>query len=197
MQLGIIGAGRVSQAFARLLVANGHEVLLSNSGGPQTLGEVTTKLGPKARAVTVSEAASSGMVMLGVPWPKISESLRDLPPWNGRILIDATNPFISDTQLLDLGGQVSSEIVAALVPGARVVKAINNLPAERFDAGPLVGRGRRVAFVSGDDDEAKKQVGTLISSVGFAVIDLGSLSVGGLMQQAGGPLAGIDLVRIG
>ncbi len=57
MQLGIIGAGRVSQSFARLLVANGHEVLLSNSRGPQTLGEVTTKLGPKARAVTFNESA--------------------------------------------------------------------------------------------------------------------------------------------
>jgi predicted dinucleotide-binding enzyme len=195
MQVGLIGAGRVAQAFARHLIATGHEVLLSNSKGPESLHEVVARLGSKARAVTSFEAASAEMVMLGVPWLKLAEALHGLPAWGNRILIDATNQFVTATELADLHGRVSSEIVSALAPGARVVKALNNLFVERFDDGPGVAGGQRITFVSGNDADANEQVGTLLRGFGFAVINLGSLHVGGLMQQAGGPLAGLDLVK--
>ena len=85
-------------------------------------------------------------------------------------------------EIADLKGQVSSEIVQGLVPGARVVKALNNLRMSKFEAGPRVGQSRRIAFVSGDDSNAKQEVGSLIREFGFAVIDLGSLHDGGRMQ---------------
>jgi len=87
--------------------------------------------------------------------------------------------------------------VAALAPGARVVKALNNMTVPNLEADPVVNGASRVAFISADDDGAKKEVGTLLKALGYSVIDLGNLRDGGLIQQAGGPLAGRDLLERG
>jgi predicted dinucleotide-binding enzyme len=84
-----------------------------------------------------------------------------------------------------------------LAPGARIVKAFNSIVTARFNEGPVKDGGRRVIFVSGDHMEATAFVKELIESFGFAAIDLGSLVAGGHLQQAGGPLAGLDLVVFG
>lgn len=197
MQIGIIGAGRVATAFAKYLLAAGHTVLISNSRGPETLQDAVRNLGTGASAATIKDAAAAPIVALAVPWLKVEAALSGLPAWNSRILIDATNQFIGNGgQLAELDGRISSQYIADFAPGARVVKALNNLIVENFLNGPTVGGGKRITFISGDDDDAKKQVGDLLESFGFAVIDLGPLQRGGLMQQAGGPLAGPDLVKM-
>jgi 8-hydroxy-5-deazaflavin:NADPH oxidoreductase len=99
-------------------------------------------------------------------------------------------------QLADLKGRISSEIVAELAPGARVVKALNSIYMSRFSEGPKVGKGRRVLFVSGDDGVAKRAVAGLLKEFGFSTIDLGSLHEGGRAQQVGNDLAGPDPVEI-
>jgi 8-hydroxy-5-deazaflavin:NADPH oxidoreductase len=135
-----------------------------------------------------------------VPWDNIPETLGSLPRWKNQILIDATNPFHGNRGKFtpaSVGNLSTSQLVAGLAPGARVVKALNNLIVENFVADPVVDGARRVAFISGDDGEAKKKVKALIESFGFAVIDLGNLRDGGLFQQAGGPLAGRDLYQRG
>jgi 8-hydroxy-5-deazaflavin:NADPH oxidoreductase len=198
MHIGMIGAGTVSQSLARYLLPAGHTVLLSNSRGPESLSALVAELGPGVTAGTVKEAAHTPMVLLAVPWTQVPRALSGLPAWQGRILIDATNPLVKEgSQLLlaDLGGRGSSEMVAELAPGARVVKALNSLYATNFAAGPRLGEVRRVVFLSGDEESAKREVGALISELGFAVIDLGDLQTGGRMQQAGGPLAGLDLFQ--
>jgi predicted dinucleotide-binding enzyme len=122
--------------------------------------------------------------------------LRGLPEWKGRVLIDATNPFAETSPklvLADLGGIGASEIVAGFAPGARIVKAFNSIRMAHFNEGPVNGQGKRVIFVSGDDETSKRIVKDLIESFGFAAIDLGGLVTGGRIQQAGGPLAGLDL----
>ena len=126
--------------------------------------------------------------------------LRGLPDWNGRVLIDATNPFAEVSPklvLADLGGRGASEVVAALAPGARVVKALNSIVTARFSEGPVKNGGRRVIFVSGDHPEPVDFVKNLIESFGFVAVYLGDLTTGGRLQQAGGPLAGRDLVDFG
>ena len=123
-----------------------------------------------------------------------------LPAWNGRVLIDATNPFIEYSPklvLADLGGKGASEIVAGFAPGARVVKAFNSIVTARFNEGPVKNGGRRVIFLSGDHAEPKGFIKELIKSFGFEPIDLGGLVTGGRLQQAGGPLAGLDLTVFG
>lgn len=88
-------------------------------------------------------------------------------------------------------------MVAALAPGARIVKAFNSIITDRFNEGPAKNGGRRVIFVSGDESESKEFIKGLITSFGFEPIDLGGLVTGGRLQQAGGPLAGHDLVDFG
>jgi predicted dinucleotide-binding enzyme len=196
MKIGTLGAGEVAQAFAIHLLKAGHEVLLSNSRGPSSLTQLVSKLGKGARAVTMDEAAKAPIVVLAVPWPKVEAVLGQLPDWNGRILIDATNHFLPSMELADLKGRVSSEIVSELAPSARVVKALNTLYASNLARNPKVEKGRRVIFVSGDDGGAKGEVSGLLKGLGFAVIDLGSLSEGGRAQQVGNGLAGVDLVQV-
>jgi 8-hydroxy-5-deazaflavin:NADPH oxidoreductase len=199
MKFGTIGAGTVALAFAREALAAGHQVVLSCRHGPESLAGKVAELGDGASAATVEKAASLDYVLLAVPWPNVEDALRGLPTWN-RVLIDATNPFSEYSPkfvLADLGERGASEVVAALAPGARVVKAFNSIVTDRFNEGPAKNGGRRVIFVSGDDSEPKGFIKGLIKSFGFEPIDLGGLVTGGRLQQAGGPLAGRDLVDFG
>ena len=198
MKIGMIGAGAVSLAVARYALAVGHEVVISNRSGPDKLSQAIAKLGKGATAATVAAAARAEVVLLAVPWRSVPEALSGLPDWSGRILVDATNPFKETTPKLvldDLGDRGASEIVADLAPGARVVKAFNSITMTNFEAGPKRADARRAVLVSGDDEDAKTKIKQLITSFGFAVIDLGGLKTGGRLQQAGGPLAtGSDLL---
>jgi 8-hydroxy-5-deazaflavin:NADPH oxidoreductase len=200
MKFGTIGAGTVALAFARAVLATGHEVVLSSRSGPESLARKVAKLGHGAAAAMVEEAASRDYVLLAVPWPNVEEALLGLPAWNGRVLIDATNSFIEyspNLVLADLGGKGASEVVADLAPGARVVKAFNSIVTARFNEGPIKNGGRRVIFVSGDHPDPTEFVSSVIESFGFMPVYLGSLATGGRLQQAGGPLAGRDLVDFG
>ena len=197
MKIGMIGAGAVSKAVATYALGLGHEVIFTNSSGGVRLDDIARGLGDRASAGTLNDVAEADIILLAVPWLAIEDALPASIDWTGRVLIDATNPFIAfDPKLVlaDLGEKSASELVAGLVPGAHVIKAFNSVYMERFEAGPQVGDARRVLFVSGDDAGAKKTVSDLIQSFGFAVIDLGSLAAGGRMQQAGGPLGGPDIL---
>ena len=97
----------------------------------------------------------------------------------------------------DLGNLSTSQLVAALAPGARVVNAFNHMTVPNLEADRVVNGARRVAFVSADDDAAKKRFEILLKELAYSVIDLGDLRDGGLIQQAGGPLAGRDLLERG
>ena len=200
MKFGTIGAGTVALAFAREALTTGHEVVLSSRRGPESLASKVDELGRGASAATVEAAASLDYVLLAVPWPNVEDALRGLPAWNGRVLIDATNPFIEYSPklvLAELGGKGASEVVAVLAPGARVVKAFNSIVTAHFNEGPIKNGGRRVIFVSGDHPESTEFVRSVIESFGFVPVYLGGLATGGRLQQAGGPLAGRDLVEFG
>jgi predicted dinucleotide-binding enzyme len=194
--VGIIGAGRLGQALARTVRRAGRTVVIANSRGPESLTSVVDALGAGVTAGTTHDAARGSIVALAVPWASIHDALAGLS-WSGEIVIDATNAvLIPSLEPLPLGGLTSSEIVAQLVPGARVVKAANTFAADVLGADPRYVGGRRVMFVSGDDAEAKSAVGELFDAAGFFPIDIGDLAPGGAMQQAGGTLAGHNLVRI-
>jgi predicted dinucleotide-binding enzyme len=198
MTIGIIGSGAIGTAFARTLARAGIEATISNSRGPETLKELVRELGPSIKAGTRDEAARADIVLIAVNWTKLSAALEGLPDWNGRIVIDANNPIEPPLfKPFDLKGRVSSEVVADLVPGARVVKAFNHLRAEVLAADPQDSGGRRVLFYSGDDAAAKAEIAALIDRIGFTGIDLGSLAVGGkLAQFPGGPLPNQNLVKV-
>ena len=200
MEIGTIGAGDFAQAFAKRALKAGHKVKLSNSRGPESLREIVNRLGPGAMAATKEEAAACEIVLLAVPWDNVPETLASLPKWKNQILIDGTNPFHGKARnftLANVGNLSTSQLVAALAPGARVVKALNNMTVPNLEADPVANAARRVAFVSADDEGAKKQVQALLEGFGYSVIDIGNLRDGGLIQQAGGPLAGRNLLEQG
>jgi len=200
MEIGTIGAGDFAQAFAKRALTAGHKVKLSNSRGPESLREIINQLGPGAMAATTEEAAACEVVLLSVPWDNVPETLASLPKWKNQILIDGTNPFhgkAGNFTPANVGNLSTSQFVAALAPGARVVKALNTMIVPNLEADPIVNGARRVAFISADDHGAKKRVETLLESFGYSVIDLGNLRDGGLIQQAGGPLAGRNLLEQG
>jgi predicted dinucleotide-binding enzyme len=198
MNIGIVGAGGIGQAFAKHVARAGYEVIVSNSRGPESLKGLVAQLGPRAKAGTRFEAALADVVVLAVQWSHLRDATTDLPPWNGRILIDATNPvLLPDFRIADLGGRTSSEIVAALAPGARVVKVANTLLTALLGADPRQAGGRRVLFMSSDDASAKAQVTGILERVGFATVDLGGLVAGGKLQQfPGGPLPNLNLIKL-
>jgi hypothetical protein len=194
--IGVIGAGHAGQAFARVAQRAGRDVVIANSRGPQSLAAVAEALGTGVSAGTADEAAAALLVVIAVPWASVPEAVASLA-WDGKIVVDQTNAFLlPEMKLADLGGRSSSEIVAELVEGARVVKAANTLGAELLGGDPDEAGGRRVLFLSGDDGAAKAVVADLFEGAGFFPIDLGDLVTGGRMQQAGGPLAGVNLVRL-
>jgi hypothetical protein len=190
-RVGIIGAGRIGQPMAQIAHRAGRQVVIANSRGPQSLASVVQELGDGVSAGTVNDAAAADMVVLAVMWPDVPKAVEGLA-WNGRILIDPTNDFDPS----DLNGRTSSEVVADLVAPARVVKAANTLGAGLLSSDPHQAGGQRVIFLSGDDADAKSEVGALFEDVGFSVVDLGGLREGGQMQQVGAPLAGQNLIRL-
>jgi len=194
MKIGFIGAGTVAKTIAKHVLPLGHRVLISNSCGPGSLAAVVAELGSGAAAGTAQEAAEQDLVVLAAKWASAQAALFSVGDWTGRILVDATNRIASyqPVALGDISGRTSSEIVADLAPGAKVVKAFNTVPMSWIsDFSP--SKRKTALFVSGDDADAKKVVGDVIEEIGFCSLDLGSLAVGGRLQQLGGPLLGVNL----
>ena len=190
MRIGIIGSGNIGANAARLFVRAGHEVLLSNSRGGLGLDALVAELGEKAQAASIEEAARLGEVLLvAIPFGKF----RTLPAdaFKGKVVIDAGNYYPGrdgNFAELDRGETTSSELLAAHLKGARLVKGFNTIWFEHLrtqgDASlPL--EERRAIFIAGDDSEAKEAVARLIEEIGFAAVDTGFLREGGRRQQPG------------
>ena len=172
--------------------------ILSNSRGPESLTDLVADIGGPIRAGTRDEAAAQDLVLVAVPWSNLPAALRGLPDFRGRIVIDANNPIEPPTfRPADLHGRLSTEVFADYVPGARVVKAFNHLPAALLAEDPRTAGGRRVLFFAGSDAAAKAQVAGLIEKLGFYGIDLGQTNEGGgAISIPGGALAVQNLIRL-
>src|SRR4029077_8817176 len=199
MTIGIIGAGNIGQAIAKHLARAGIPASIANNRGQGSLSSVVQKLGAGITAAEMKVAARADIVFLAVPWSAYEDAVAGLPPWGGRIVIDAMNAGSVGPEGFrpaDLGGRPSSQVVADRLTGARVVKAFNTLPAPVLASDPHTNGGRRVLFVSGDDAPAKQEVAQLIDRLGFLAIDLGDFEMGRRLQQfPGGPLAGMNVVK--
>ena len=189
MTYSIIGSGLIGTAIARQFSRGGLDILIANRRGADSLGDLARELGPHVSPVPLAEALAADMVFLALPYDAIGEATGGVTDWRGRIVIDATNAidFPAFTPR-DLGGRPSTDIVAGSLKGARLVKAFNTLPAALLAKDPVKASGRRVLFVSGNDDVANTQVASLIQKLGFAPIMLGRIAEGGRLQQFGGPL---------
>lgn len=180
--IGLIGAGHIGGTLARIAVAAGLEVVVSNSRGPQTLVDLVTELGDAARAGTTQEAAAEGdVVVVSIPLHAYQEV--PVEPLAGKVVIDTNNYYPQrDGQIdeLDAGTTTSSELLQAHLPTSRVVKAFNHIRSDDLGSqgAPAGTEGRRALAIAGDDAEAKAVVATLVDRLGFDVVDAGSLADG-------------------
>lgn len=198
MKIGIIGSGNIGATAARLFARAGHEVAVSNSRGGEGLEPLVAELGGRGRATGIEEAARFGeVVLVAVPFGKY-ETL-PAEAFEGKVVIDAGNYYTQrDGQFaqLDEGHTTSSELVAAHLKGARLVKGFNTIWFEHLKQQgdtSLPVEERRAVFIAGDDEGAKRTVARLIEEIGFAAVDTGSLGEGGRRQQVGTPVYNKEL----
>ena len=177
--IGLIGSGHIGSQVARLAVATGYDVVLSNSRGPDTLAALVAELGPHARAATPAEAAAAGdVVVVTIPLGKYHTV--PVAPLAGKIVLDTNNYYPQrDGQIPELDSEsvTSSELLQAHLPGARVVKAFNHIYAAQLttDAKPAGTPNRRALVIAGDDAGAKRTVTELLDRFGFDTVDAGPL----------------------
>jgi len=178
--LGLIGSGYIGSTVARLALAAGYDVVLSNSRGPETLTDLVAELGQKARAATAEEAARAGdIVVVSIP----VKSFLEVPagPLAGKVVIDTGNYYPArDGQIaeLDSGALTTTELVARHLSGARVVKGFNNIYYQHLaELARPAGAGDRSAIViAGDDQDAKKSAAEFLDAIGYDTVDAGSLA---------------------
>lgn len=185
--LGLIGAGHIGSQLARLAVAHGDDVVISNSRGPETLAALVAELGPHARAATPVEAAKAGdLVVVTIPL-KAYETV-PVEPLAGKVVIDTMNYYPQrDGHIRELDDETTttSELLQAHLPDSKVVKAFNHIYAAQLttDGRPRGAKDRRALAIAGDDAEAKARVARLIDAFGFDVVDAGPLKEGWRIQR--------------
>lgn len=180
MKIGIIGAGFVGRAVGKLAVKAGHEVMLSNSRGPQTL--FSTGYGIGARVGTTEEAIAFGDVVV-VAIPLAAYASIPVAPLAGKIVIDANNYYFErdgHIAALDRLETTTSEMLAAHLPASRVVKAFNAVKMTdlEVDGRPAGAADRKALPLAGDDAEGKAVVAELYEAFGFDTVDAGPLAEG-------------------
>jgi predicted dinucleotide-binding enzyme len=180
MSYAIVGFGAVGQALARAFARKNIEVAIATRRPPEALAQQAQAIGPTVVPKTLQDAIRADTIFLAVRFEDHQEDAKALASWHGKTVIDVTNT------LEDLGGVPSSAVVAKALPGARFVKGFNHLAAERLAADPSVNGGRRVVFLSSDDEGAAAPVAALAEQLGFAPILLGKLDEGGALVQARG-----------
>jgi predicted dinucleotide-binding enzyme len=185
--IGLIGAGHIGSTVAKLAVDAGYDVVLSNSRGPETLSDLVSQLGERARAATADEAAEAGdLVVVTIPL----KSYREVPvePLRGKVVIDTNNYYPQrDGHIAELDDEstTTSELLQAHLPDSHVVKAFNNIYFEHLRelARPSGSPERSVLAIAGDDAEAKKRVTEVLDDLGYDAYDVGPLAEGWRFQR--------------
>ena len=196
MSYAIIGSGAIGGALAKQFARSKISTVITNRRGSASLEDASKVFGPSVSAAEIGAAVDAEVIILAIPFEAVAEVAKLRSDWSGKIVVDATNAIeFPAFKPQDLGGRPSSQVVAAQLKGAKVVKAFNTLPAAVLADDPRRSEGNRTIFVSGDHADANEHVTSLANSLGFASITLGRLEEGGLLQQFGGPLTVHSLIK--
>jgi predicted dinucleotide-binding enzyme len=180
--IGFIGSGNIGGTLARLLAEHGHDVVVSNSRGPETLADLVSEIGDHARAATAADAAEAGEIVV-VSIPFLAVDTVPAAPLAGKVVIDTNNYYFErdgHVPEIDDGNTTPSEVLQAHLPESHVVKLFNVI-----QAGHLATQGlpagtpeRRALPIAGDDAAAKVTVTALTDEIGYDVVDAGPLAEG-------------------
>jgi predicted dinucleotide-binding enzyme len=184
MSYAILGFGSVGQALARMFARKNIEVAVAGRRPPEALASQAKAIGSTVIPASLQDAIKSEILLLAIPLGGHRELAKAAASWQDKIVIDVTNAFGVPPE--ELGGLPSSVVISKALTGARLVKAFNHLPARKLAEDPNIKGGRRVIFLSSDDEKAAGQVAALVEQLGFAPVELGKLAEGGLLVQARG-----------
>jgi predicted dinucleotide-binding enzyme len=184
MSYAIIGFGEIGQTLAKAFARSGIDVSVATTRDPESFAADAAAIGPGIMPRTMTQAVEADIIFLAVRFQQHPDVAKALPSWPGKIIVDVTNAYgVPDHELR---GQPSAKVVAQAFTGGKLVKGFNHLVASVLDQDPAVHGGRRVVFLTSDDDAAAEEIGALAEKLGFAPIKLGGLSEGGLLVQAHG-----------
>lgn len=184
MNYAIIGFGPIGQALAKAFARNGLAVAVATTREPASFAAAAAAIGPDIMPTTLAEAVQADVLFLAVRFEAHPAVAQALPTWQGKTIVDVTNAY--GVPLEKLGGLPSAQVVAQAFAGGKLVKGFNHVGAAILGQAPAVQGGRRVVFLASDEDGAAAEIGALAEKLGFAPINLGRLSEGGLLVQAHG-----------
>ena len=185
--IGLIGAGNIGSQLARLSVANGYDVVISNSRGPETLRDLIEELGPRARATTATETAAAGdLVVVTIPLNQIDTL--PVAELAGKVVIDTNNYYPGrdgNIAALDEESTTTAELLQDRLSASSIVKAFNHIYAADLttDGQPAGSDNRRALVIAGDDTAASATVTALLDEFGFDTVNLGPLAEGWRIQR--------------
>ncbi|MGX5695554.1 NADPH-dependent F420 reductase [Agromyces soli] len=178
--LGIIGAGHIGSQVARAAIANGYEVVIANSRGPETLTDLVAELGPNARAAIAEEAAEAADVAV-VTVPFKAYPAVPVAPLAGKIVIDTNNYYWErdgHVPALDEGRDTVSGMLQEHLPESRVAKGFNHITAADIttEGKPAGAPGRRALATASDHTDASDFVAALYDQFGYDTVNVGPLA---------------------
>ena len=195
----IVGFGKIGKALGRAFAHKGIEVSVATTRKPESFASDAAAIGPEIIPTTLAEAVKADVIFLAVRFESHRDVAKALPDWQGKIIVDVTNAYGVPPEQLE--GLPAARFVAEAFPGGKLVKGFNHLGAAILERDPAVHGGRRVVFLASDDDGAATEIGALAGKLGFAPVELGALSEGGMLVQAHGNSWGKlifqDLVKFG
>jgi 8-hydroxy-5-deazaflavin:NADPH oxidoreductase len=196
MSYSIIGTGTVGRTLAGFFAKAGVKVTLANTRGPQAVEPIARQLGGKVAPASLDEALDADIIFFAVPFLNFKDVGSIKPDWTGKIVVDVTNASLGpqDIRHKVLQGRLSSEVNAEHVPGAKLVKAFNQLPMKVLSS-PVPTGGKRVVFISSNHEDASAKVAGLAKELGFAPIEVGKVGEGGRLIQARNALVFQDLIK--
>jgi predicted dinucleotide-binding enzyme len=180
----IIGFGKIGQALARAFARKNIEVSVATTRKPESFAPAAAAIGPEIIPTTLAEAVKADIIFLAVRFASHPDVAKVLPTWQGKTIVDVTNAYGVPAEQME--GLPSAQFVAQAFTGGKLVKGFNHLGAAILDQDPAVHGGKRVVFLASDDEGAATEISALAEKLGFAPIQLGGLSEGGLLVQARG-----------
>jgi predicted dinucleotide-binding enzyme len=178
----IIGFGNIGKALAKAFARNGIEVSVATTRNPESFASDAAAIGPEIVPTTLANAVNADVIFLAVRFESHPDVANALPTWQGKTIVDVTNAYGVPPE--KTGGQPSAKFIAQAFTGGKLVKGFNHLIAAILEQDPTVHGGKRVVFLASDDAGAAAEIGALAKNLGFAPIQLGGLSEGGLLVQA-------------
>jgi len=199
MSYAIIGFGQIGQALAKAFARKGIEVSVATTRTPGSFAADAAAIGPGIIPTTLAEAVKADVIFLAVRFESHPDVAKALPTWKGKTIVDVTNTYGVSPE--EMGGPSSSRVIAQAFTGGKLVRGFNHLVAGVLEQDPAIQGGRRVVFLASDDADAASGIGELAERLGFAPIQLGGISEGGLLVQTRGKNWGQlifkDLVKFG